>query len=73
MIGSAAAEADVGGLAPPPGPAVAAAAPYGGPGYGYGLGPYREPCHGKVVQDRTKRFPMVLDAIAATKPSVSTC
>ena len=26
-----------------------------------------EPCHGKVVQDRTKRFPMVLDAIAATK------
>ena len=78
VIGSAAAEAYVGGPAPPPGPAVAAAAPYGGPGYGYGLWAlsghcHREPCHGKVVQDRTKRFPMVLDAIAATKPSVSTC
>ena len=34
---------------------------------------HREPCHGKVVQDRTKRFPMVLDAIAATKTSVSIC
>ena len=40
VIGGAAAEAYVGGPAPPPGPVVAAAAPYGGPGYGYGLGPY---------------------------------
>jgi hypothetical protein len=40
VIGGAAAEAYVGGPAPPPGPAVIAAAPYGGPGYGYGQGPY---------------------------------
>ena len=40
VIGGAAAEAYVGGPAPPPGPAVAGASPYGGPGYGYGPGPY---------------------------------
>jgi hypothetical protein len=40
VIGGTAAEAYVGGPAPPPGPAVAGAAPYDGPGYGYGPGPY---------------------------------
>ena len=40
VIGGAAAEAYVGGPAPPPGPAVAGAGPYGEPGYGYGPGPY---------------------------------
>jgi hypothetical protein len=40
VVGGAAAEAYVGGPAPPPGLAVAAAAPDGGPGYGYGPGPY---------------------------------
>jgi hypothetical protein len=38
------------------------------PGYGYGPGAYPDTVivNGKVVQDRTDRLSMVLDAIAAT-------
>jgi hypothetical protein len=74
VVGGAAAGAYVGGPAPAygPGPAVAAAPPVWRAGLW--LRPRalpglcdREPCHGKMVQDRIERLSILLDAIAATE------